>query len=176
MTRSSKGLIVVATGVALFLALLYGWFGPTSVLVVPAALLICIVGIGMMVSTQSLSTLTPPHPWALVVAGLAVGLHWYIGQAKASEFSLGLLAWALSPYVLALLLSCFRSTRGAAVAGAAAALCFDALAFYSVFIRPTSSTASLALLFAPLWNLLVFVPGATWLAWKIRGRRNAHAL
>ena len=55
----------------------------------------------------------------------------------------------------ALLLSCFKATRASAVAGAVAALCVDALTFHSVFIRPTSSAASLALLFSPLWNFLI---------------------
>jgi hypothetical protein len=176
MTRSNKGLVVLASGVVLFFLLIYGLFGSITIFVAPAVLLICIVGIGMMLSTLSLNALTLPHPWVLVLVGLAVALHWYIGsQAEASKFPFGLLVWALSPYLAALLLSCFRTTRVPAVAGATVALCIDALTFHSVFVRPTSSTASLALLFAPLWNLLVFVPGVTWLAWRVRGRGSSRA-
>jgi len=176
MTRSNKGLTVVASGVGLFSLLVSGVLGGISIFVAPVALLVCIVGIGILLSTQSLNSMTVPHLWVLVAVALAVALHWYIGsQAESAEFSFWFFAWALSPYVMALLLSCFRATRVAAVAGVAAALCVDALTFHSVFIRPTSSTASLALLFAPLWNLLIFVPGATWLAWKLSNRGRAHA-
>jgi hypothetical protein len=176
MTRSSEGLIVLASGVALFLRLVSGILGAMSLLAAPIALLICIVGIGILLSTQSLSALAVPHPWVLVAVAFAIALHWYIGsQADAAKFSFGFLAWALSPYVVALALSSFKATRIAAVAGAVAALCVDALTFHSVFIRPTSSTAAIALLFSPLWNLLIFVPGTTWLAWKLRSRGSAHA-
>jgi hypothetical protein len=176
MTRTSKGLIILASGVVLFLLLVYGVFGAISILAAPVALLICIVGIGIVLSTQSLSALALPHPWVLAAVALAVALHLYIGsQAESAEFSFWFLAWALSPYVVALALSCFKATRAAAVAGAVAALCVDGLTFHSVFIRPTSSTASIALLFSPLWNLLIVVPGATWLAWKLRSRGSAHA-
>jgi hypothetical protein len=162
--------------VVLFLLLVSGIFGGISIFAAPMALLICIVGIGILLSTQSLSALAVPHPWVLAVVALAIALHWYIGsQAEAAEFSFWFLAWALSPYVVTLAVSCFKVTRAAAVAGAVAALCVDALTFHSVFIRPTSSTASIALLFSPLWNLLIFVPGATWLAWKLRSRGRAHA-
>ena len=175
MTRSAKGLILVGSGVGLFLLSVYGIFGEISIFAAPIALLICIVGIGVLLSAQSRSALTLPHPCAFVAVGLAVALHLYIGsQTEAADFSFGLLTWALSPYVVALLLSSFKATRAAAVAGAAAALCVDALAFHSVFIRPTGSTAPLVLLFAPLWNLLFFVPGSTWLTWKLRRRGSAH--
>ena len=176
MARSNKGLIVLASGVILFLLFVYGVFGAISIFAAPVALLTCIVGIGILLSTQSLSALAVPHPWAFAVVALAIALHWYIGsQVEAAEFSFWFLAWALSPYVVALALSCFKVTRAAAVAGAVAALCVDALTFHSVFIRPTSSTAPIALLFSPLWNLSIFVPGATWLAWKLRSRGSAHA-
>jgi len=176
MTRSSKGLMVLASGVVLFLLFISGLFGAISIFSAPIALLICIVGIGILLSTQSLSALAVPHPWVLVVVAFAIALHWYIGsQAEAAEFSFWFLAWALSPYVVALALSSLKATRIAAVAGAVAALCVDALTFHSVFIRPTSSTASIARLFSPLWNLLILVPGVTWLAWKLRSRGSAHA-
>jgi hypothetical protein len=176
MTRGNKGLIVVASGVGLFSLFVSGVLGEISIFVAPLALLVCIVGIGIVLSTQSLSTMTVPHPWVLVPVALAVALHSYIGsQADSTEFSFWFLAWALSPYAVALLLSSFKATRASAVAGAVAALCVDALTFHSVFIRPTSSTASFALLFSPLWNFLIVVPGVTWLAWKLRNRGNAHA-
>jgi membrane protein implicated in regulation of membrane protease activity len=58
-----------------------------------------------------------------------------------------------------------------ALAGAVVALLFDLLAHYEVFVHPTSSTAALALLFAPLWNTLVFSPIAILLTWQILRRR-----
>lgn len=52
----------------------------------------------------------------------------------------------------------------------------DLMTFFSVFVSPQGSTAGLAMLFTPLWNLLVFVPlGAAVGRW-VRNRSNADAL
>ena len=55
------------------------------------------------------------------------------------------------------------------------ALLVDLWVFHSVFINPTSSTAGLAMIWFPLWNMLIFVPAATWIAWLIHRRRRAIA-
>jgi hypothetical protein len=101
-----------------------------------------------------------------------VALHGYENLPERSQaFSLGFLSWSLAPHALALALSCFRATRLPAVAGAAAALFMDAWTFHAVFIAPSSSTAPLAMIWIPLWNMLIVVPAATWIAWLVQRRR-----
>lgn len=55
------------------------------------------------------------------------------------------------------------------------ALALDGLAYYSVFVDPQSSTAALALLWAPIWNLLLVVPIGSFIGWLLRGRRHEQA-
>jgi hypothetical protein len=47
---------------------------------------------------------------------------------------------------------------GAAIDGSGFALGLDAMSVYAVFIHPTSATAPLILLFAPLYNFVIFTP------------------
>ena len=100
---------------------------------------------------------------AVLVSALGIALHAYIGLFKAddgpSAFSLGLMVWSSIPYVACLVLAFYgRGNPLPAFLGGAAALCFDASVYYSVFVAPTSSTAALALLFAPVVNAAVLVP------------------
>jgi hypothetical protein len=176
MTRGRKGLVVIGSGVVFAVSGMYGLFGEVSFFVAGAGLLTCVVGMGILLSSQSLRTLRTPHPYVFVLLGLAAALHLYENLSGSSQsFSFGLFVWAIAPYVLVLALSCFEATRSSSVAGAAVALLMDLLAFHSVFINPTSSTASLVLIFMPLWNILIFVPGATWIAWIVNGRRTIQA-
>ena len=55
------------------------------------------------------------------------------------------------------------------------ALALDGLAYYSVFVDPQSSTAVLALLWAPIWNLILVVPIGSLIGWLLRGRVGAEA-
>lgn len=113
-----------------------------------------------------------------VLVALAVGLDGYVSLFKsgtgASLFGLGLLAWSCLPYVAALALSrAVRDPRVGFVA-AASALLVDAWTYRTVFVAPTSSTASLALLWAPLWNILVVVPLAAGVTWLLLWRSAAR--
>jgi hypothetical protein len=176
MTRTGKGLVGITSGVVLVVAGVYGWFGDISLFLAAAGLLACAVGVGILVSTQSFDTLTPPHPYACLLIGLAAALHLYENLVESSEsFSFGWFIWSLVPYVVVLALSSFRATRVPAVAGAAVALLMDVYVFHSVFIAPKSSTASLALIWAPIWNILILVPSATCIAWLIHRRRQSAA-
>ena len=84
--------------------------------------------------------------------GLALGLR------QRFCFSLGFFLWAVMPYGLCLVgLVLFAKPVPIGLC-AAVALLFDFLAHHAVFIRPTSSTAPLVLLFMPLWHVLLFVP------------------
>jgi hypothetical protein len=55
-------------------------------------------------------------------------------------------------------------------------LVLDALTVYAVFIHPTTSTAPLAMMFVPLWSLLLFTPLGLSVGWladrRIRSRES----
>jgi hypothetical protein len=108
----------------------------------------------------------------LVAAGVA--LHFYIEGFKQvsalSEFSLGSFLYSCAPYVLVTLVILFARTPFPGLVGGAAALTIDLMTYWSVFISPTSSNVGLALLWMPLWNLLIFVPlgiGVGWLIYSL---------
>jgi hypothetical protein len=98
--------------------------------------------------------------WALIAVGIV--LHVYIdlflSDHPLSVFGfLGVIIWPSLPYIVCAV-ALRRWGVGAAIGGSAVALGLDAVTVYSVFIHPTSSTAPLAMLFVPLWSLLVFTP------------------
>jgi hypothetical protein len=98
--------------------------------------------------------------WGFIVIG--IGLHAYVdlflSDRPMSLFGLvGVILWPSLPYVL-----CAVALRiwgpVAAIGGSLVALGLDAASVYAVFIHPTSSTAPLALLFVPLYSLVIFTP------------------
>jgi hypothetical protein len=115
--------------------------------------------------------------WGLIVVG--IGLHGYIdlflSERPVSVFGfLGVIGWPSLPYIMCAAVLRIWGNVGAAIGGSATALVLDALTVYSVFIHPTSSTAPLAMLFVPLWSLLVFTPLGLSVGWlmdrRIRSR------
>jgi hypothetical protein len=115
--------------------------------------------------------------WGLIVIG--IGLHGYIdlflSERPLSVFGfLGVIGWPSLPYVACAVVLRVWGNIGAAIVGSATALVLDALTVYAVFIHPTSSTAPLAMLFVPLWSLLVFTPLGLSVGWlmdrRIRSR------
>lgn len=117
-----------------------------------------------------------PLAWVLIALGVA--LHVYIdvflSERPFSLFGLvGVILWPSLPYGL-----CAVALRvwgpAAAIGGSGVALGLDAMSVYTVFIHPTSSTASLLLLFVPLYSLLIFTPlgiAAGWLTDRQRRSR-----
>jgi len=167
---------VIAAGVLCIVAGIYGWFGEISLALAGLGLLICILGVGVLLSTQSSASLITPHPFVYVPVALAILLHGYENLALSSDgFSTTWLLWALFPYGLVLALSCFEGTRKASIAGAVVALLVDGLVHYDVFISPQSSTAALALIWIPIWNTILFVPVATLIARIIIRRKSTLA-
>jgi hypothetical protein len=165
MNRATKYFVGVAAGVVLMVAGLYGWFGENSILVAGVGLLVSLGGVVALLITQSRSDLRRPHVGVYLPIGLAIALHLYEHISKSSGgFSYGWLLWALVPYIAVLALSCFVETRVPVIFGAVLALALDAWTHYAVFVEPKGSTAALALIWTPLWNLIIVVPGTTFLA------------
>jgi hypothetical protein len=172
VTRATKGLAAIAAGVVALVAGIYGWFGDVSIALAGLGLLVCVVGLGALLSAQSSTNLTAPHPYVYVPLALAVLLHGYENLARSSDVSYGWFVWALLPYGLVLALSCFRGTREASIAGGVVALLLDGLVHYDVFVNPQGSTAALALIWIPIWSTLIFVPIATLVARLVIRRRT----
>jgi len=97
--------------------------------------------------------------WVAVLVATAPHLYAVLqGSSSAdSEFGLWMLGWSLGPIVVAVILA-LVNVRAAAW-GWLVAVTFSGYAvFASVFVWPQSSTAALALIWAPLWNLIVLGP------------------
>ena len=102
----------------------------------------------------------------LLIVLAALGLHGYEHIVEsATGFSLGWFLWAMLPYGICLAGLALAPDGLPVAVAAAVALGFDALAFHAVFIRPTGSTAALLLIWAPIWNTLLLVPGTMLLTW-----------
>ena len=171
MTRlAGRGAIVFAAGAAAAMLGLYGAFGPASALVAPAGLASVVVGAGLLLVALRRARLARPSPalGALVAAGVA--LHGWHAIGASGAFALVLFAGSLIPYALCLLAGLVPTLRGPALVAACVVLAVDAYAHYATYVAPSSSTAALVLLFAPLWNVLVFAPAALLAAFALARR------
>lgn len=172
MTRGARSFAAIALGVLLFVAGIYGWVGEVSLFLAGAGLVVSFMGVVGLLSTQSRAKLRRPH--AAVCALLIVAAAFHVFQnlrMMSADFAVGWFLWALVPYGLVLALSFFEGTRRAVISGAVLALAFDAWNLYEV-TRSTSSTAVLAFIWVPLWNTMIVVPIATFLAWLVMRRRE----
>jgi len=91
---------------------------------------------------------------------LDAGLLLVKADGPMSGFLLALLAWSAMPYAACLWLARSAGSWAPAAAGLAAAVAIDLWTGWSVFVRPSSSTSALALLFAPFWQLLAIAVAA----------------
>jgi hypothetical protein len=109
-----------------------------------------------------------------ILAGFALHAYTMIfeGAGGPNAFGVGLMLFSWLPYIACAVLLALTRNALAAGCGAIMAVLFDLSIFYSVFIHPTSSTAALGLLFAPLWNLLLFGPLGAGIGWLIGRRRR----
>ena len=108
---------------------------------------------------------------ALVVAAAVLhGYEWSVLDGEAAQLLFFL--WSMAPYIVCVLVLILSSTALHVISAAAVALVLDGLTHYSV-VTSDNSTASLAFLWTPIWNTLIFVPlamGVTLIA--IRRRRT----
>jgi hypothetical protein len=96
----------------------------------------------------------------LYLLGLAVALHSYqaLSEWTWSLFSLGVLAWSLAPYALAAAIALVARRPILGIVPISLALLLDLYTLVAVRYVSHSSTAALAYLAVPLWNLILVVP------------------
>lgn len=102
----------------------------------------------------------------------AVGLHAYEQSVLSRDTSVSyFLLWSMTPYILCLVVLILSRSALHVIVGVSAALVLDAVMYYSV-LYSSSSTAVLGLVWMPIWNIFVFVPGAMMITWLIVRRRK----
>lgn len=97
--------------------------------------------------------------WIAVVVSAIPHLYAAFDGISSSNatFSLWALGWGVSPIVVAIVMAMARA-RAAAWGWLAAVAAFGYFVFATVFVWPQSSTAPLALLWAPLWSFVIVGP------------------
>jgi len=109
-----------------------------------------------------ISPLKSPRQASRLLLTVGICLHLitalFLANGGGVVFRAALCAWSLAPYLLLALAQQRSKTCGALLAGALLMLLLDAHTFWSVFVAPQSSTAALALLMAPLFNLFCMAP------------------
>jgi hypothetical protein len=96
----------------------------------------------------------------VVAFGLIIHVYTYIfkAQNKFDFETFGFLLMALMPYIICLIIILTKNNSVMPLTGSILPLLIDTFTYYSVFIKPSSSTASLALLWMPIWNMLLILP------------------
>ena len=96
--------------------------------------------------------------YVLIIGGLILHLKtaFWKSSDPFSSFSIGLLVWSLFPYVAIIFAS--RKAFYGGLCAAIVVFLFDLFMHLEVFVWPSSSTATLGVLFMPLWNLVLFIP------------------
>lgn len=108
---------------------------------------------------------------ALFCSMAGVVLHLYTAtfrpEGGPSLFLVGLFLWSCAPYAVVLGLLLVAKKPVLAAGYAAASIGLDIYTFASVFVRPSSSTAAMGLIAMPFWNLVLFGPAGTFIAWLL---------
>jgi hypothetical protein len=86
----------------------------------------------------------------------------------APGFLAALVAASLLPYLLVYGLLRWTRRVAPALGALAAVVAVDAIAYWATFVRPTSSTSALVLLFAPLWKLVLALPVGAAVGWGVQ--------
>ena len=112
-------------------------------------------------------------PALLCLSFLAVALHVYIGlfEWTVSAFSLAIVVWSLVPYVVCVVMAYATGRPIFGAVPASLALALDAYTFVGVRFLSHSSTAALAYLWVPFWNLVIVLPvgiaaAFLWVRWR----------
>jgi hypothetical protein len=117
-------------------------------------------------------------PCLVLVICLATALHVYqFAFVFDGVPPLGVLAlsiWALTPYIVCLLVAWVSFSSMPACVGASIALFFDIVMHFDV-TTSDSSTRGLGFMFMPLWNLVLIAPLAMLLTWLVVRKRGSDA-
>ena len=184
MSQRAIGFVLLALGVAAFAGGLFGLAGEQSIVVFLVGGALLVFGVATLLWTLRRESIARPRMLVICLALVAAALHIYqavwtpSGEPTSPTFIVGLTLWSMTPYFLCILVASISKSSAPATAGATIALCSDLWTHYLVFVAPTSSTAGLALMFTPLWNLLIFSPiamGLVCLLLRRRAQLNASA-
>ena len=121
-------------------------------------------------------TATAANKTAVLFLAFGIIFHTFAVPIAVRSFQIGLWLWMLSPYIAgAAMFFIFRQPYAVVGALVLPAL-LDIYVFASVFLSPQSSTAGIALVFAPLLSLFIFVPlGGLIGAWVGKSKRSLPA-
>ncbi|MEZ5514316.1 MAG: hypothetical protein R3F58_10650 [Steroidobacteraceae bacterium] len=120
----------------------------------------------------------------MFVLGALLHINTVVFQAEGeltiagAAFLGGLLLWSLVPYAVWAGLAILKGQPAPAVGASLATFGVDLFWYYSAFVAPQSSTAALGLLFAPMWNLVLFGPLGAAVSWptvSLLARRESAA-
>ncbi len=102
----------------------------------------------------------PIGPMMLGLLALAVAFHVYeaLSEWTPSLFSFGVLVWSLTPYAAAVVIAAVTRRPLLGIVPVSLALLLDLYTLIVVRYVSHSSTAALAFLAVPLWNLVLVVP------------------
>lgn len=120
------------------------------------------------------------HSWIVItvqwICAFGVLLHLYTVAFRTDGtgrgivdllFLVGFLLWSCLPYLIWIIVAILKEQPKPALGAILGTLAFDLYVHFSVFVAPESSTAALGLLFAPLWNLILFGPLGAVISWPI---------
>lgn len=94
--------------------------------------------------------------YVLVLAGIVLHMETALIESSTADLmSAGLFLWSTLPYALIFFLRRFRYGSLCAVL---TVLIFDVWTYLRVFVFTGASTDAIALMFVPLWNIIVVIP------------------
>lgn len=113
--------------------------------------------------------MSPLKKAGFLIIGSALLLHattaFIKSEGGVTPFSIGLMIWSWLPYLLSIWFFSLIRRSLVPLSGVVPPLIMDAWTFYVVFISPQNSTAALALIWVPLWNLVIFLPAGLLTGW-----------
>jgi hypothetical protein len=143
-------------------------------LAVGAGTLLALGGVAVLLISLRDEPFGRPAGSAALLTLVGVSLHVYEGvMVIPGGFSLGLLAWGLTPYAVSLVVSTVLLVRREAVAGAVGALVFDFVVHVEVFTGRWDFASAFVLLERPLASAAVIVPVVMLLAHGMRRLRRS---
>ena len=175
MSTLRIALILMPVGVVLFVIGAFGAGADVTVAMALSAIgaALLLVAFVLFLWNPRYATFRRPPKVVILPALIAGALHGYEHfYLDSGDAGIGWLMWPMLGYAILIFVGCIPLLSVPAGAAMAVLLAIDLLVHYDVFIAPKSSTAALALMFVPLWNILVFGPAAFLIAWLAQRSRQ----